>query len=154
MFYWLQGNTGDNLFFPAVTKERNIIMGKKWKHIFKRSLAVFLAVVLCASLSYVPVLAEGTGEAEGDVSAVADDLEITGDSSMGGLVAQTLSEERALSDEGTYISGLTVSGSTAQVTYATVDAGDLVVAVYDQDTGQMLASGDLAVQGGQRQLRL
>ncbi|MCD8148252.1 MAG: leucine-rich repeat protein [Clostridiales bacterium] len=118
------------------------------KKLFARLASLVLILTLCAGLLPVDALAE---EEENDTTTVEDssqlDLESTSD--VGSLIVNTLSEsEEEQEAEENYICDVEVDGSTATVTYniseASIEA-DVVVAIYDEDTEQMLASGTATV---------
>ncbi len=131
---------------------------KKISKIFARVLSAALVVSLV--LPGAPeVQARSQGEGYGQEADIHDmlqntdvqnnKLELKGDSSVGSLLADTLSEKmEADADNASwenYITELEIEGTTATVSYQTSQEADVVVAVYDESTGQMLGSGTQAV---------
>lgn len=79
----------------------------------------------------------------------AADMEITGTGSVGNMVADALTKEKAGSIGEYYISGLEVKGKLAAVTCSAAKDCDVVVAVYDEAGKQMLASGTAKLTGSE-----
>ena len=95
--------------------------------------------------SAVPVMAENL-EMQ-NIYMESSELEISGTDSVGDLLAEVIAEEEQGGKESSenYISNLKINNTTAEVTYLTNQEADIIVAVYDEITGQMLASGTAEV---------
>lgn len=102
---------------------------------------VILMSFLLVIHSAVPVMAENL-EMQ-NMYMESSELEINGTDSVGDLLAEVITEEEQGGKENSenYISNLEIKNTTAEVTYLTTQEADIIVAVYDEITGQMLASG-------------
>ena len=68
-------------------------------------------------------------------------------SSLGGILAQNVQVDNSQSSLEEYgVSQVEINGSTATVSYKAVEDADLVVAVYEEDSRKMVASGHELVQ--------
>ena len=100
-------------------------------------------------LSSVPVFA-----AKQDTAAqnayVSDDMEVNGTNSFGGLLADAINanEEASEAENGYNVFSVEVSGKTATVSLEAVDNSSVVVAIYDDKTDRMLASGTKEISAG------
>ena len=105
---------------------------------------IALALVLTMAISMVPV----TAGAENEGTAVSNDVTLEGTSSFGNLLTNTVNESQQEGSGEAYdarICDLVIEGTTATVEYTTPVEANLVVAIYDQDSGKMLGSGTVAV---------
>lgn len=105
---------------------------------------IALALVLTMAISMVPV----TAGAENEGTAVSNDVTLEGNSSFGNLLTNTVNESQQEGSGEAYdarICDLVIEGATATVEYTTPVEANLVVAIYDQDSGKMLGSGTAAV---------
>lgn len=83
--------------------------------------------------------------------------EISGSTDTGNLIANAISEKQAADSanaSGNHIAGLEISGSTATVEYVTDTQAEVVVAIYDRDDAQMLASGKTVVNAGSASVKV
>ena len=109
-----------------------------WKRIVSMVLVLALAVTL------FPV----TARASSDGSGVGSDVTLEGDTSFGSLLTNTVNASQTQQSQESYdsrICDMTVEGTTATVEYSTTVEANLVVAIYDQDSGKMLGSGTVTV---------
>ena len=105
---------------------------------------IALALVLTMAISMVPV----TAGAENEGTAVSNDVTLEGTSSFGNLLTNTVNESQQEGSGEAYdarICDLVIEGTTATVEYTTPVEANLVVAIYDQDSGKMLGSGTVTV---------
>lgn len=105
---------------------------------------IALALVLTMAISMVPV----TAGAENEGTAVSNDVTLEGTSSFGNLLTNTVNESQQEGSGEAYdarICDLVIEGATATVEYTTPVEANLVVAIYDQNSGKMLGSGTVAV---------
>ena len=105
---------------------------------------IALALVLTMAISMVPV----TAGAENEGTAVSNDVTLEGTSSFGNLLTNTVNESQQEGSVEAYdarICDLVIEGATATVEYTTPVEANLVVAIYDQNSGKMLGSGTVAV---------
>ena len=110
---------------------------------FKRTLCSILVLVLV--LGCVPVTAQAQ---DGQEASVSNDVTLEGSSSFGNLLTNTVNESQTPEADANYdgrICDLVIEGTTATVEYTTPVEANLVVAIYDQDSGKMLGSGTLTV---------
>ncbi|MCD8009345.1 MAG: hypothetical protein LUF34_00760 [Lachnospiraceae bacterium] len=109
-----------------------------------------LLLALFMTMSLFSTTAWAATETDGDTTVTTDDstLELEGSSDVGDLIADALSETGEETSEENYICEVEVEDATAAVTYniseASIEA-DVVVAIFDEDTQQMLASGTTTV---------
>ena len=115
------------------------------KQIRKQFLAFFLAIIVCISpLGTVDIPAAENTE-------ISDHAEVTGDGSMGQLIANEVSgaDQTKKSNDSNDIFELEISQKTAQVQLKTEKAATLIVAIYtDLNSTQMLASGKTTIEAG------
>ncbi len=110
----------------------------------RRVISLLLVLVMVLGLG-APVMAdEGSGTAE----AEASNIQVEGTNQMGSLLADEIDKARAASGGAYNISALTVSGATATAELVTASAAEVVVAIYDEATGKMTASGNGTVSAG------
>ena len=105
---------------------------------------IALALVLTMAISMVPV----TAGAENEGTAVSNDVTLEGTSSFGNLLTNTVNESQQEGSGEAYdarICDLVIEGATATVEYTTPVEANLVVAIYDQNSGKMLGSGTVTV---------
>lgn len=107
------------------------------KRILKRVLSVTLTVVMI--LTAVPFLSYAT-ENEATVEQGNDDVSVSATNSLGAMITETLEDENLGVDSDYVITDLTFEGNTATVSYMALENCNLVVAVYDENTMQMLTS--------------
>lgn len=100
-------------------------------------LAMAMALGLCS-----PVFA---AENEPVANASASTIQAEGTNPIGNLIANELSPASSAAKAQRHISNLTVSGKSATVELVTDIACELVVALYDESTGKMTASGNAIV---------
>ncbi|MCD8009263.1 MAG: hypothetical protein LUF34_00330 [Lachnospiraceae bacterium] len=118
------------------------------KNNLKRLVALVLALTLTAGLFPDSVWAT---ETETDETEAATDatLEAEGTDDVGSLIADALNEaETEQTEEENYITDVTVEESTATVTYYIQESSvtaDVVVAICDETSEQLLASGTTEV---------
>lgn len=137
----------------------------------KRWIAALLTIAMLMSCLPLNVLAESGGPQAAGYSAAAEEAQaqkatpemdvetggmtVEATNSFGQLLLDSMDEtngeaEAGQYDEGNKITGLTVEGAAAQVDFCTTaEAADLVVAIYDEDETEMLASGTVEVAAGQ-----
>ena len=112
---------------------------------FRKILAEALVAALFTTMFAIsPQAAEPDG-AQAGVSA--EDYEISAYNSMGNLIADEIADYQA-AGEGTdnaarsyLISDIEISGSTATVSYIAQENCVVLVALYDESTGKLLATG-------------
>lgn len=105
--------------------------------IFKRILSVVLTVVMI--LTAVPFSTYAT-ENEATVEQGNNDVSVSATNSLGAMITETLEDENLGVDSDYVITDLTFEGNTATVSYMALENCNLVVAVYDENTMQMLTS--------------
>ncbi len=110
----------------------------------RRIISAILLVVML--ISFVPAQAFAE-ETTADISST--EMTVGGDSSFGGLLGNTVSEEqKKQSGSGEFecrITELTVEGTTAVVEYSVNTPATVVVAIYSDDGFTMLGSGTASV---------
>lgn len=115
----------------------------------KKILALLLALVMCLEPVGNVAAAKMTGREQDDVMSNAGSLEMSGNDSVGHLLAETLSEEQgrqeALAESGDYITELEISGNQASVDFCTTTNAEVIVAIYEEKTGRMIGSGKTVV---------
>lgn len=119
----------------------------------KRLLSTLLA--LCMALSLIPfepfaVQAEAMGTGDDALDIVpgyteAEDFGLTGSGGFGGMLTAAVEEKSAALAGGYAVTDLTMEGSTAVVAYQTEEPAAIFVALYDEETKQMKASGSAPV---------
>lgn len=107
----------------------------------KRVLSMVLAVVTLFGLA-APSFAAGDGMSSAVEPA---QVEVEGTNDVGELLAKEMTGTIDTSGAGNHISDLLIDGNTAAVEYTTDRAADVVVAIYDETSGQMRASGTARV---------
>ena len=103
-----------------------------------------MVLVLALAVTLFPV----TARASSDGSGVGSDVPLEGDTSFGSLLTNTVNASQTQQSQESYdsrICDMTVEGTTATVEYSTTVEANLVVAIYDQDSGKMLGSGTVTV---------
>lgn len=88
-------------------------------------------------------------DADSDVSQEAE-VSVTGSDSVGTMIADEINQQQQMQSEKVSISGLIFEGNQAKVEFNTDTDADLVVAVYDEQKIQMLASGKKTVSMSQK----
>ena len=108
----------------------------------KRVLSFLL--VLCMVVAMLPV---GASAQEARTDLVNNGMTVEGTNSFGTLLSNEIMESQEVSDyqAGYSVTELSISGSTATVTYDALEEATLVVAVYTEDGLQLLASGRATV---------
>lgn len=115
-------------------------------------LATVLAFMLAAStwdfnIQNVYGSMENTVKSESGAALSESEIEVKGSNSLGNMLAATLLEEDEKNSGDCYVSGVDVKGNSAVVSYVSSVECDMVVAIYDEKTGQMTASGTERVLG-------
>lgn len=113
----------------------------------KQLTALLMSVIMVLSMSTgitVPAMAANEDKQE-MISSGTESIELEGNDSFGNMLAAQFSAQQAAIDSGSAIQELVINGTEAFVTCRSVADGDLVVAIYDENTDQMLASGTTAV---------
>ncbi len=110
------------------------------KRTVKRILAILLTAVMLISVVPMSVFAKGN-MTDGTAEGVMSDVNLKATNSVGQLVTKAL-EENGLDTESEYgVTGIDFDGKTATVTGFAKENCALIVAIYDEDTNRMLASG-------------
>lgn len=110
------------------------------KRTVKRILAVLLTAVMLLSVAPMSVFAKGN-VTDGTAEGVMSDVNLKATNSVGELVTKAL-EKNGLDAESEYgVTGLDFNEKTATVTGFAKENCALIVAIYDEDTSRMLASG-------------
>ena len=113
----------------------------------------FLALMLALSLGIMPVDSSAFAASDlisdtqdNNITDNTQDFEVEGTDGVGEVLASAISEENKNSEErrlsADNITGLEIEDNTAVVEFQTVTDAELVVAVYDEQQLQMLASGN------------
>ena len=113
----------------------------------------FLALTLALSLGIMPVDSSVFAASDfisdtqdNNITDNTQDFEVEGTDGVGEVLASAISEENKNSEErrlsADNITGLEIEDNTAVVEFQTVTDAELVVAVYDEQQLQMLASGN------------
>ncbi len=105
----------------------------------KRILAFALCLTL--SVSLLPVNALAADGAEVETGA----LSMEGTNSVGNLLVNTLTTVEGDMTEACRVTDIRITDKTAEVKYQSDRAGELVVAVYEEDTMRMLGMGSVSV---------
>ena len=120
----------------------------------KQVIAMYLAVIMCCLPMSSAVFAADISENEqNQISDGNENVQVDGNDSVGEVLAAAISSEqneaqsRSQSENG--ITGLEVTGNTASVKVQTQIEADVVVAVYDEQHTQMLASGKMTAAAGE-----
>lgn len=110
------------------------------KRTVKRILAVLLTAVMLLSIAPMSVFAK-ENVTDGTAEGVMSDVNLKATNSVGELVTKAL-EKNGLDAESEYgVTGLDFNEKTATVTGFAKENCALIVAIYDEDTSRMLASG-------------
>lgn len=110
------------------------------KKTVKRIFAILLAVVMLLSVAPVSVFAK-ENVTDGTAEGVMSDVNLKATNSVGELVTKAL-EKNGLDAESEYgVTGLDFDGKTATVTGFAKENCALIVAIYDENSNRMLASG-------------
>lgn len=110
------------------------------KRTVKRILAVLLTAVMLLSVAPMNVFAKGN-VTDGTAEGVMSDVNLKATNSVGELVTKAL-EKNGLDAESEYgVTGLDFDGKTATVTGFAKENCALIVAIYDENSNRMLASG-------------
>ena len=125
----------------------------------KQIIAMYLAVIMCCLPMGNTVFAADISDGnQGQVSADNGDLQIEGTDSVGNVLASAISSEQSTADarsqSANSISGLKIAGNIASVELHAETEADLVVAVYDEQQIQMLASGKTAVSSDENNVEI
>lgn len=88
-------------------------------------------------------------EESGSIATESGEVEITGTGPVGDMVAVALTEEEERMGEDSAVSSIMVDGAEAVVAYKAAKEANLVVAVYEEGSKQMLASGKVSVEKGE-----
>ncbi len=111
-----------------------------------RKIKQAVAVVLTAALSMTMfTIAPNAAEiSEPNTAIDTADYAVSGNDSFGNMIADEITEEQKTTSqfsEGNSISDITIEGSIAKVEYRARENCTILVGLYDEKTGQMLASG-------------
>ena len=110
------------------------------KKTVKRIFAILLAVVMLLSVAPMSVFAK-ENVTDGTAEGVMSDVNLKATNSVGELVTKAL-EKNGLDAESEYgVTGLDFDGKTATVTGFAKENCALIVAIYDENSNRMLASG-------------
>ena len=110
------------------------------KRTVKRILAVLLTAVMLLSVAPMSVFAKGN-VTDGTAEGVMSDVNLKATNSVGELVTKAL-EKNGLDAESEYgVTGIDFDGKTATVTGFAKENCALIVAIYDENSNRMLASG-------------
>ena len=125
----------------------------------KQIIAMYLAVIMCCLPMGNTVFAADISDGnQGQVSADNGDLQIEGTDSVGNVLASAISSEQSTADarsqSANSISGLKIAGNIASVELHAETEADLVVAIYDEQQIQMLASGKTAVSSDENNVEI
>lgn len=101
--------------------------------ISKKLLSILLCMLMLAGIMPVGAFADERNNVDAETDAVFDSQNAFG------LIANNL--ENANEDEDYVVSNVTLSGKTATVDFTNAEPCKLVVAIYDENTLQMLGSG-------------
>lgn len=108
--------------------------------LFKKMISVFLCVSLFCSFIAITANAE---EANNDTNAqlYSNSYDLSGINGVGNILTKTVKSSETPVDNGYSFSYLQIDGKTAYVGFNNIEACTLVVAVYSEEEGKMLASG-------------
>lgn len=110
------------------------------KRTVKRILAVLLTAVMLLSVAPMSVFAK-ENVTDGTAEGVMSDVNLKATNSVGELVTKAL-EKNGLDAESEYgVTGIDFDGKTATVTGFAKENCALIVAIYDENSNRMLASG-------------
>lgn len=117
-------------------------MGRK----IKKSVAVVLVATFLMSMFIIAPSAAETGNNESVVNN--NDYSLEGNNSVGNLIADEIADHQSkqISSDGEYlITELEVNKNIATVSYTAKDNCTILVAIYDENNGTMIASGKTEV---------
>lgn len=116
------------------------------KNAFKRTLAILLTVVMLMSIAPISVFAKG----DEAVSKAETDAQFADDTGMGKIINNLTPTDGGATNTNYVISDVVVKANVATVKLTVASACKLVVAIYDEETQQMLAYGmtDVAATEG------
>lgn len=119
----------------------------------KQIIALYLAVIMCCLPAENTVFASEISEnTQEQVSAESEKLQVEGNTPVGNVLASAIASEQnaaeARNRSANNISGLEITGNTVSVEVQTETEADLVVAIYDEQQVQMMASGKTTVSSG------
>lgn len=125
----------------------------------KQIIAMYLAVIMCclpvSNAVFAADISDGNQE---QVSVDNGNLQVEGTDSVGDVLASAISSEQnaaeARSQSANDISGLEITGNTASVELQVETEADLVVAIYDEQQIQMLASGKTTVSSDKNKVEV
>ena len=125
----------------------------------KKIVAMYLAVIMCCLPMGNTVFAADISDGnQGQVSADNGDLQIEGTDSVSNVLASAISSEQSIADarsqSANSITGLKIAGNIASVELHAETEADLVVAVYDEQQIQMLASGKTTVSSDENNIEI
>ena len=103
-----------------------------------------LSILLCVAL-LAGILPSGMAA---DLAQDSTDVQITGTNSVGAMLAKALETREESTDTANVILDLTFEGNEATVQLSLVQDGVLVVAAYDEDSGQLATSASIPVYAG------
>ncbi|MDR1629871.1 MAG: leucine-rich repeat domain-containing protein [Oscillospiraceae bacterium] len=113
---------------------------------FLKVVSAFLVLAILVGLAPINAFAQNSG---GTAAANTDDYELEATNSLGTLLTNAIDENMQSETSGeNYISDVVFEGNTAQVTLGAVIDCRLAVAIYDESTQQMLASGNSDITAG------
>lgn len=115
------------------------------KRVF-RIIACLLSIAVLLNTSSVTIWASSRSYDQSFVDE--DNLHAESDSSLGNLVLNTLNDEQ-LEESENVITGLSVEGDVGIVEVQIAEACEVVVAIYDEEGIQMLASGNQSIGDAQ-----
>lgn len=123
---------------------------RKWKNL----IGVILALTLCLNLAVAPgtVSAADDLQNEQELQTLDGELSVNGTSALGNLLAEPVEEEMQKQEEnnGCNIFSIEVEENVAVADFETTENAELIVAVYDEDGVEMLASGSANVYAGEK----
>lgn len=125
----------------------------------KQIIAMYLAVIMCclpvSNAVFAADISDGNQE---QVSVDNGNLQVEGTDSVGDVLASAISSEQnaaeARSQSANDISGLEITGNTASVELQVETEADLVVAIYNEQQIQMLASGKTTVSSDKNKVEV
>lgn len=116
----------------------------------KKLLSIMICTVMLITTVATPLSASAASTADSASASTKTDTDVNvgATNSFGNMLADTL-EESTDSDSGNreyVITDVIVKGNTASVSYCAVESCTVVVALYDEKSGEMLATGNADVQ--------
>lgn len=109
---------------------------------------ISMLLVLCMVMSMVPAYASAE-EQDQQATVDTDDVTLEGTNSIGTMLVEEIQEDQAEQEDeisgGYVILGVTVEGSTATVSFDTMETAQLMVGLYSEDGVQLIASGKTLV---------